>query len=137
MFLWYYILVMKKLTNTILVFSILLGLFVGVSVKADMVIDGRSIKEVYNQDLKYGSTGAEVQQLQHFLNTHKYPVAISGPGSKGHETSFYGPATTAAVLRMQKENAKVILGSTDVALATGSFDLATRKFVNILLSVGL
>ncbi len=111
--------------------------FAPVLVMADLMIDGRAIKEVYNQDLAYGSTGTEVQQLQHFLNTHKYPVALKGPGSKGNETQFYGPATRAAVLRMQKDNAKVILGSSNLALATGVFDPATRKFVNILISVGL
>ncbi len=46
----------------------------------------------------------EVITLQQYLNTHGYPVAPSGAGSVGHETSYFGPATKAAVKKFQAAN---------------------------------
>ncbi|MFA6432197.1 MAG: peptidoglycan-binding domain-containing protein, partial [Candidatus Paceibacterota bacterium] len=48
-----------------------------------------------------GSTGADVKALQVFLNTKGFTVAQIGPGSKGQETSFFGPATMRALAQFQ------------------------------------
>jgi hypothetical protein len=48
-----------------------------------------------------GSRGEQVRQLQVYLNTHGFPVSSSGLGSLGNETSFFGPATTKALLLFQ------------------------------------
>jgi peptidoglycan hydrolase-like protein with peptidoglycan-binding domain len=50
------------------------------------------------------SVGAEVTALQKFLNGHGYPVAESGPGSAGSETSYFGPGTEAALAKFQSAN---------------------------------
>ena len=54
--------------------------------------------------LKLGDTNPEVTLLQTFLNTHGYPVATTGTGSSGHESTYFGPATQAALIAYQKAN---------------------------------
>lgn len=49
--------------------------------------------------------GEDVRVLQHYLNTHGYPVAVSGVGSLGRETNYFGLATKAALIKLQKVNA--------------------------------
>jgi peptidoglycan hydrolase-like protein with peptidoglycan-binding domain len=57
--------------------------------------------------LKYGVTNSTVHSLQEFLNAHDFKVALTGAGSPGHETSYYGPATLAAFNKL-----KASLGTT-------------------------
>jgi len=52
--------------------------------------------------LKLGMTDPEVKLLQIYLNTHGFPVSLTGPGSLGLETNFFGPKTKAAVILFQK-----------------------------------
>jgi peptidoglycan hydrolase-like protein with peptidoglycan-binding domain len=49
-------------------------------------------------------TGDNVKDLQIYLNNHDYPVATTGPGSKGNETTRFGAMTRAAVIAFQKAN---------------------------------
>lgn len=42
--------------------------------------------------------------LQKLLNARRYTVAIIGAGSLGNETTFFGPATLASVIRFQLAN---------------------------------
>ncbi len=51
-----------------------------------------------------GQNNKNVKVLQQFLNANGYTVAKSGPGSKGFETNYFGPATKKAVIAFQKAN---------------------------------
>jgi len=63
---------------------------------------GGSCSTQWNTNLTVGSTGADVMALQKFLNMDSSTmVASSGAGSPGMETSTFGPATKAAVMKFQ------------------------------------
>ncbi|MSU45262.1 MAG: peptidoglycan-binding protein, partial [Candidatus Zambryskibacteria bacterium] len=59
----------------------------------------------FNANLTVGSKGADVMNLQKVLNmSADTRVAASGAGSPGNETSTFGPATKAAVMKLQVKN---------------------------------
>jgi hypothetical protein len=82
--------------------------------------------------LKLGSTGVDVKQLQVFLNSHGYIIASTGNGSPGRETTYYGPATAAAISRFQLAHASQILAPYGLSQGTGNFGPSTMKVVNSL-----
>jgi len=80
-----------------------------------------------NRDLSKGSTGSDVKLLQKILNTNPSTiVASSGPGSSGNETTYFGSATEAAVVKFQNFYS---------FSPTGIVDGVTRAKVNALLSI--
>jgi len=85
-----------------------------------------SLKNVFTRTLYLGMSGNDVKQLQIFLNLHGFTVAKTGPGSRGHETMFYGRATQAAVSTFQATYAKIILAPNGFTRPTGTFGVATR-----------
>lgn len=87
----------------------------------------------FTANLKVGSKGAEVMNLQKFLN--KWPetqVAVSGAGSPGNETSTFGPATKAAVIKFQEKYAADILTPVGLSKGTGNWFASTRAKANAL-----
>ncbi len=80
--------------------------------------------------LKEGMSGLDVQALQRYLNTHNFAVAASGPGSLGHETRYFGPETTAALINFQNAQAQAILAPLGLHLGTGFFGPSTIRYVN-------
>lgn len=59
---------------------------------------------VLTRNLPYLVTNNQVKLLQKFLNDHGFLIAKSGPGSKGHETNFFGVLTKKAVIKFQLAN---------------------------------
>lgn len=87
----------------------------------------------WTRDLSSGSTGADVMKLQQFLNANADTrVAASGAGSVGSETEYYGPATAAAVSKMQVMYRADILTPAGLVNPTGYFGPSTRAKANSL-----
>ncbi len=74
----------------------------------------------FTKDLFFGMTDPDVLDLQRYLNSHGYPVSVSGPGSSGHETNYFGSLTQNAVMKFQSKN---------FINPTGYFGPLTRAFI--------
>ncbi|MDR3547721.1 MAG: peptidoglycan-binding protein [Candidatus Pacebacteria bacterium] len=79
-------------------------------------------KFIFTRDLKLGMSGTDVQALQHFLNTHGFPLAATGTGSLDNETTYFGKATKAALAKYQ--------ASVSITPSVGYFGSITRAKVN-------
>ncbi len=77
---------------------------------------------VFTRNLRLGSVGIDVKELQKFLNRSGFTIAASGAGSPGYETTLFGPATRRALIRYQQAN--------KITPAVGFFGSVTRGFVN-------
>lgn len=87
----------------------------------------------FTANLKLGSKGTEVMNLQKFLNSMSdTKVAMSGAGSAGNETSTFGPATKAAVIKFQNKYAADILTPSGLSKGTGNWFAASRAKANAL-----
>ena len=75
----------------------------------------------FTKNLKYQQTDEEVKLLQIYLNTHGFPVSLTGVGSLGHETNYFGQKTKQALIKFQKAHNLP---------ATGFFGPLTRALVN-------
>ncbi len=53
------------------------------------------------RSLSLGMSGEDVRILQKLLNTKGFTIAISGAGSVGNESTYFGPATQKAVIAYQ------------------------------------
>lgn len=79
--------------------KVLLGAFLGVA----LIAGSADAAMTWSRSLKLGSRGADVKDLQVFLNMcADSKVANSGAGSPGMETTYFGPATKAAVMKWQQ-----------------------------------
>lgn len=82
------------------------------------------------RDLYPGSQGADVRSLQEYLNAWGFTLANSGAGSPGHETTYYGNLTAAAVRRFQEAHFQEILSPHGYASGTGICGPSTRSYIN-------
>lgn len=87
----------------------------------------------FTRSLGQGSTGADVMNLQKFLNSDPdLVVSLSGAGSPGMETSFYGPATAAAVSKFQTKYSASVLVPVGLSTPTGYFGPSSMAKANAL-----
>lgn len=88
---------------------------------------------IFSYDLKLGSRGEAVLRLQQILNSDPETlVSLEGPGSKGGETDYFGPATHSAVIRFQEKYRGEILLSVGLSRGTGFVGSLTRAKLNNL-----
>ena len=84
-----------------------------------------------------GATGVEVMNLQKFLNSDpETRVAVSGAGSAGMETQYYGPATAAAVSKFQVKYRAEVLTPLGLVNPTGYFGNSSITKANALCAGG-
>ncbi|MDQ1281785.1 MAG: hypothetical protein QG630_136 [Patescibacteria group bacterium] len=65
----------------------------------------------FTQNMKLGSSGAQVLQLQKSLNSMGFTIATAGVGSAGMETSYFGGLTKQAVMKYQAANGVINTGN--------------------------
>ncbi|KXJ98108.1 MAG: Chitinase A1 precursor [Parcubacteria bacterium OLB19] len=89
----------------------------------------------FTTNLQLGSAGEEVKQLQVTLNQDPTTqVATTGPGSPGNETTYFGPATKAAVIKFQNKYASEVLYPAGLYTGSGYFGPLTRAKMNTIKS---
>lgn len=76
------------------------------------------------KDLEYGMDDAQVIILQRILNSAGYPVAKTGLGSRGNESSYFGAKTRTALKAFQRARG---------IAQTGITGPQTRKILNTLI----
>ncbi len=84
--------------------------------------------------LKLGIVGADVQNLQRFLNANGFVLTLSGTGSPGNETTYFGQVTQAAVLKFQLANS-IVQSENDPG--AGTVGPKTRAKINSMGSAGV
>lgn len=91
----------------------------------------------FPRNLRKGMSGTDVMNLQKALNASSLTqVAASGPGSPGHETSYFGPATMKAVIAFQNIFASRILVPNGLSIGNGFAGPSTRATLNMLFAGG-
>lgn len=84
----------------------------------------------FARTLKLRSTGSDVRALQTYLNNHAFFIGKNGPGSPGHETTYFGVGTRLALLAFQTHHAADILLPFGLKKGNGILSGATRAFIN-------
>ena len=88
----------------------------------------------FGRDLTLGSTGLDVMELQVFLNRDSETrLAVSGAGSPGQETQYFGPITKNALIRFQDKYASEVLTPLGLSRGTGYFGPSTRAKISSIL----
>lgn len=82
----------------------------------------------FTRNLALGDRGPEVQELQEFLNTDPdTQIRLSGGGSPGNETQYFGSLTAAAVSRFQEKYSADILAPIGLSAGTGYWGSSSRE----------
>ena len=79
-------------------------------------------RDDFKVDLKKGMDHPDVKRLQEFLNAHGFPVASTGAGSPGKETTSFGTLTQNALIKFQLNK--------KIKPSIGYFGSITRGIVN-------
>lgn len=98
-------------------------------------IDLSEIEGPFSLKLQIGTEHEQVRLLQEFFNDNGYALTMSGPGSPGNETSFFGNLTKQAVQDFQCDHNIVCSGS-EYTTGYGLLTEATQQRLNDLYSDG-
>ena len=88
----------------------------------------------FTKYLQYRQTNADIKRLQIFLNSDPdTKIAVSGAGSPGKETNYFGILTYKAVIKFQEKYAKDILVPWGFVKGTGYVGKTTLAKINELI----
>ena len=120
--------------KTVAIATVVGGVIAGaLTASAALNLPTQSCAFVFNSNMKLGSRGADVKNLQVVLNGWPQTrVAASGAGSPGMETTTFGPATRAAANKFQSLH----LAELGISAPTGNVFAGTRALLNQACSVG-
>jgi hypothetical protein len=111
----------------------LLNSMTGTSGTGASVITGGKTAIVLTKNLKLGMTDQEVLLLQKVLNGDMGTiVSLSGSGSPGNETTYFGAKTKIALIKFQNKYAAEVLIPNGLTVGTGYFGVSTRTHMNTL-----
>jgi hypothetical protein len=109
-----------KITHTIAIAAVIF-----------LMADAAHASVTFSRPLKLGMSGDDVKNLQIRLNSDPdTAIAMTGPGSPGNESSYYGKLTQLAVIRYQEKNRDLILRPNGLASGTGFVGAATLAVLN-------
>ncbi len=92
-----------------------------------------SAGDLFYRNLGMTDVGPDVQALQKILNSNaSTTVSLTGRGSRGFETSYFGSATKVAVIKFQELYRNEILVPSGLVNGTGYVGTLTRKKLNSL-----
>ena len=115
---------MKIATSVAIIGGIVAG---AVSASAALNLPTMSCSYSFNTNMKLGSRGTDVMNLQKVLNMYpQTQIAESGAGSPGMETTYFGPATRAAANKFQALH----LMELGITAPTGNVFAGTRGLLN-------
>ena len=83
------------------------------------------VSYTFTKKLTLGMKDPEVKELQEYLNKSGFLVAKTGAGSVRNETTYFGTATRAALIKFQKAHS--------IVPANGVLSSKTRKYIESLL----
>lgn len=110
---------MKKYVNSFLFVCLLFGITSSVSAYT------------FTRTLTIGSSGQDVHELQKILNQNPLTqLGVTGVGSPGQETFYFGELTRQAVIRFQNKYAPQILHPINLTAGTGFVGTKTIEFLN-------
>ncbi len=115
---------MKIVTSVAIIGGIVAS---AVTASAALNLPKQNCSYSFNANMKLGSRGADVMNLQKVLNMYpQTQIASSGAGSPGMETTYFGAATRVAVNKLQALHL-VDLG---ITAPTGNVFAGTRGLLN-------
>jgi len=91
---------------------------------------------LFTRMLKQGHKGEDVKRLQQLMNANGCVLAKTGPGSKGKETTIFGPIMFKAIKTCQEKNSSVLLKPVKLQKGTGVFGDLMRGWANGILKKG-
>jgi hypothetical protein len=115
---------MKVATSVAIVGGLVAG---AVSASAALNLPTMSCSYMFNTNMRIGSRGTDVMNLQKVLNMYpQTQVSASGAGSPGMETTYFGAGTRAAVNKFQALH----LAELGITAPTGNVFAGTRGLLN-------
>lgn len=84
---------------------------------------------VIAKNAKLGDENESVRRLQEFLNSNGYPVSVTGVGSKGKESNYFGAKTKSALKKYQTDHFASLKG-VGFSTPNGELNSVTRTFIN-------